>query len=72
MAGVNVPVCCLNIPPWIKHLGVIISMLRSMAGEGKAMTDKYKNWGTWVPQLIKHPALDFSSGHDLSVPEIEL
>ena len=27
--------------------------------------------GTWVVQLVKHPALDFGSGHDLSVHEIE-
>jgi len=24
-------------------------------------------WGTWVAQLVKHPTLDFSSGHDLRV-----
>ena len=28
-------------------------------------------WGTWVAQAVKHPALDFSSGHDLMVGEIE-
>ena len=27
--------------------------------------------GTWVAQLVKHPALDFGSGHDLMVGEIE-
>jgi len=24
-------------------------------------------WGTWVAQLIRHPILDFGSGHDLRV-----
>ena len=24
-------------------------------------------WGTWVTQLVKHPTLGFSSGHDLKV-----
>ena len=28
-------------------------------------------WGTWVAQLIKRPTLDFGSGHDLMVPQIE-
>lgn len=27
--------------------------------------------GTWVAQLVKHQTLDFSSGHDLMVCEIE-
>ena len=26
---------------------------------------------TWVTQLVKRPTLDLSSGHDLTVPEIE-
>ena len=25
------------------------------------------SWGTWVAQLVKHPTLDFGSGHDLRV-----
>ena len=28
---------------------------------------KYYKRGTWVPQSIKHPILDFGSGHDLRV-----
>ena len=24
-------------------------------------------WGAWVAQLVKHPTLDFGSGHDLTV-----
>ena len=28
-------------------------------------------WGTWVSQLVKNPTLDFGSGHDLTVQEIE-
>ena len=29
---------------------------------------KSKNFkGAWVAQLVKHPTLDFSSGHDLRV-----
>ena len=27
--------------------------------------------GTWVAHLVEHPTLDFSSGHDLTVCEIE-
>ena len=23
------------------------------------------HWGAWVAQLVKHPTLDFSSGHDV-------
>ena len=29
------------------------------------------SWGTWVAQLAKRPTLDFSSGHELTVGEIE-
>ena len=28
--------------------------------------------GAWVAQSVKHPTLDFSSGHDLMVREFEL
>ena len=28
---------------------------------------KVKNRGSWVAQSVKHPTLDFSSGHDLTV-----
>ena len=28
-------------------------------------------WGIWVVQLVKHLTLDFGSGHDLAVHEIE-
>ena len=28
-------------------------------------------WGAWVAQSVKHLTLDFSSGHDLMVHEIE-
>ena len=27
--------------------------------------------GAWVAQLVKRPTLDFGSGQDLTVPEIE-
>ena len=29
------------------------------------------SWGTWMAQKVKHPTLDFGSGHDLSVCEFE-
>ena len=29
------------------------------------------SWGSWVVQLVKRLALDFDSGHDLIVHEIE-
>ena len=28
-------------------------------------------WGAWVAQLVEHPTIDFSSGHDLTVCGIE-
>ena len=28
-------------------------------------------WGAWVAQPAKHPTLDFSSGHDITVCEFE-
>ena len=28
-------------------------------------------WGAWVDQLVKHLALDFGLGHDLTVREFE-
>ena len=28
-------------------------------------------WGAWMAQLVKHPTLDFGSGHDLRVCEID-
>ena len=37
-------------------------------------TDKRRNdfvRGAWVAQMVKHPTLDFSSGHDLTVCEFE-
>ena len=33
----------------------------------QTIESKNKNRGTWVAQSIKHPTLDFSSGHDLTV-----
>ena len=30
-----------------------------------------KTLGLWVAQLVKHPTLDFGSGHDLTVCEFE-
>ena len=30
-------------------------------------TQKMEAGGAWVAQLVKHPALDFGSGHDLTV-----
>ena len=30
-----------------------------------------KDWGAWVAQLVKRLTLDFGSGHDLAVHEIE-
>ena len=30
-----------------------------------------KLWGTWVAQLVKRQTLDFGSGHDLVVHEVE-
>ena len=29
------------------------------------------SWGAWVAQLVNHPTLSFSSGHDLMVCEVE-
>ena len=31
----------------------------------------FKKWGAWVVHSVKHLALDFSSGHDLTVDGIE-
>ena len=30
-----------------------------------------QGWGVWVGQSIKHPTLDFGSGHDLTVGEMK-
>ena len=30
-----------------------------------------RSWGAWVAQSVKHPTLDLSSGHDLTVCEFE-
>ena len=30
-----------------------------------------KIWGTWVAQSVKHLTLDFRSGHDFRVPELQ-
>ena len=30
-----------------------------------------RQWGAWVVQLVKHPTLDFTSGHNLVVCGIE-
>ena len=34
--------------------------------------EKPRHWGTWVSQSVRRPTLDFGSGHDLTVHEIEL
>jgi len=28
---------------------------------------RMKEWGAWVAQSVKHPTLDFGSGHELRV-----
>ena len=33
----------------------------------KRRTKRLVIWGAWVTQLVKHPTLDFGSGHDLRV-----
>ena len=35
------------------------------------IVNKNKYRGAWVAQLVKHPILDFGSGHDLMVHELE-
>ena len=38
----------------------------------KAFSLKREDYkGTWVAQSLKHPTLDFGSGHDLMVREIK-
>ena len=32
---------------------------------------RYHSWGPWVAQLVKHPTLDFGSGHHPTVCEFE-
>ena len=32
---------------------------------------EYHRGGAWMAQLVEHPAPDFSSGHDIMVPEFE-
>ena len=38
----------------------------------KPLGEKEPGWGAWVAQSVKHPTLDFGSGHDLIVCEIDL
>ena len=37
----------------------------------KLKRQRGKLWGTWVAQSVKHPTLNCSSGHDLTVHEFE-
>ena len=47
-------------PPIVSYLLVL-----------KSFKEDTKSWGTWVGQSVKHPTLDFSSGHSLMVLEFE-
>ena len=38
---------------------------------GKSCIRSFFVGGAWVAQVVKHPTLDFSSGHDLTVREFE-
>ena len=38
----------------------------------KTVLQRARESGAWVVQLLERPALDFGSGHDLTVHEIEL
>ena len=29
------------------------------------------SWGAWIAQLVRHPTIDFSSGHELTVREFQ-
>lgn len=35
-------------------------------------TIKTRDWGTWLAQSVKHPRLNFSSGHDFRVLRLSL
>ena len=43
--------------PWIKTLNIKTNTLNKNKIE----------WGAWVAQSVRHPPLDFNSGHDLRV-----
>ena len=36
-------------------------------GQEDAGIEKSCRWGAWVAQLVEHPTLEFSSGHNLTV-----
>ena len=46
-------------------------MLNITHHQGNANQDYKGGRGTYVAQSVKHPTLDFDSGHDLMVREIE-
>ena len=37
----------------------------------KKKKTKNKKEGIWIAQWVEHPALDFSSGHDLTICDIK-
>ena len=66
-------------PHWASHMAAKFLLSESMYDEACEWMNKYilygtfcllkcsRVWGAWVAQLVKHPILDFSSGHDLRV-----
>jgi len=49
------------------HKGHHTCTIDKFASEKTIVQTNMRYWGTWVAQLVKHPALDFGSVHDLRV-----
>ena len=52
------PFLSLLSPAYIHSLSISLSKIN-------------EHWGIWVAQSVKHPALGFGSGHDLTVHGLE-
>ena len=48
-----------------------MGILPTLSRENGMCIEVMKTRGVWVPQSVKHPTLDFSSGHDLLVREFK-
>ena len=58
-----------NVFSLLCFLILLIFILVTFIIEVNVYYRKYR--GTWVAQLVKHPTLGFSSGHDLMVCEFK-
>ena len=70
------PQCLAKVKPLQQWFYIIIIIITLLVELFPFINTRIVNivkylWGAWVAQLVKHQTLDFTSGHGLTVSEIE-